>query len=91
MSVFPHLSNGKTVNDRLAKKESRVSYLMKSGISDQGLIETAYLWCLARWPGSGELADLEKVFRETPRSQRREMVEDLFWALMTSREFLFQH
>ena len=25
------------------------------------------------------------------REQKREVMEDLFWALMTSREFLFQH
>jgi hypothetical protein len=26
-----------------------------------------------------------------PEAERRGVVEDLLWALMTSREFLFQH
>jgi hypothetical protein len=34
---------------------------------------------------------LAAVFGETPKDQRRAAVEDLFWAIMTSREFLFQH
>ena len=40
------------------------------------LVERAY--------GAGEGLDI-------PAPERRAIVEDLFWALMTSREFLFQH
>jgi hypothetical protein len=31
------------------------------------------------------------MFDDTPKAERRAAIEDLFWALMTSREFLFQH
>ena len=31
------------------------------------------------------------MFDSTPEKERRAAIEDLFWALMTSREFLFQH
>jgi hypothetical protein len=84
-----HLSNGQTVNDRLQQKESRITYLLKSGISDLELIQAAYLWCLARPPTVEEQTRFEKMLGEAP--EKRPAVEDMFWALMTSREFLFQH
>ena len=31
------------------------------------------------------------ILTNTPGEKKKEAVEDLFWALMTSREFLFQH
>ena len=45
----------------------------------------------ARPPSAEETQRLEAVFKATPATERRAVVEDLFWALMTSREFLFQH
>jgi hypothetical protein len=85
-----HLSNGQTVNDRLQQKESRVTYLLKAGISEAELVQTAYLWCLARPPSTEEQSKFENILRDTP--EKRAAVEDMFWALMTSREFLFfQH
>jgi len=33
----------------------------------------------------------EDVFREAGPEQRKAVAEDLFWSVLTSREFLFQH
>ena len=38
-----------------------------------------------------ERAPLLETFRAAGSAGRREAAEDLFWALLTSREFLFQH
>ena len=46
--------------------------------------------CLAA-RSAEETQRLEAVFKATPATGRRAVVEDLVWALMTSREFLFQH
>ena len=84
-----HLSNGKTLNANLRNEKSRVTPLLKK---DNGaLIDEAYLLCLARVPSAGERKRLLAVFANAPATDRRAIVEDLFWALMTSREFLFQH
>ena len=84
-----HLSNGKTLNANLRNEKSRVTPLLKK---DNGaLIDEAYLLCLARAPSAGERKRLLTVFANAPATDRRAIVEDLFWALMTSREFLFQH
>ena len=84
-----HLSNGKTLNENLRAEQSSVTPLVTK--ANAALIEEAYLLCLARPPSAEETQRLEAVFKATPATERRAVVEDLFWALMTSREFLFQH
>ena len=84
-----HLSNGKTLNENLRSDKSCVKSFVEK--DNAALIEEAYLLCLSRRPTAGESKRLEAVFTQTPATERRSVIEDLFWALMTSREFLFQH
>jgi hypothetical protein len=84
-----HLSNGNTLNANLQSEKSRVTELLKK--ENAALLDEAYLLCLARPPSANERKRLLAVFANTPATERRAIVEDLFWALMTSREFLFQH
>ena len=84
-----HLSNGKTINENLRNNKSCVNALIKTNTND--IIDEAYLRCLSRPPSARERKHLQAVFAAAPDSERRAVIEDLFWALMTSREFLFQH
>lgn len=86
-----HLSNGSTLNDKLKSKDCIVSGLLAGQKDTSKLIDEIYLQCLARFPSEAEKSGLLGVFKETPAKERRMAVEDLYWALMTSREFLFQH
>lgn len=86
-----HLSNGSTLNDKLKSKDCSVSGLLAGQMDTSKLIDEIYLQCLARFPSKAEKNGLLGVFKETPAKERRMAVEDLYWALMTSREFLFQH
>ena len=84
-----HLSNGKTLNENLRSDKSCVEHLIEK--EDADLIEAAYLKCLSRLPTAEESKRLKTVFSQTHATERRAVIEDLFWALMTTREFLFQH
>ncbi|SVD78784.1 uncharacterized protein METZ01_LOCUS431638, partial [marine metagenome] len=84
-----HLSNGKTLNENLRSDKSCVKPLAEK--NDTDLIEEAYLLCLSRIPTAEETRRLKTVFSQAPATERRAVIEDLLWALMTSREFLFQH
>ncbi|MBG89403.1 MAG: S-layer protein [Verrucomicrobiales bacterium] len=86
-----HLSNGSTLNEKLKSKECSVTGLVGTEKNTARLIDEVYLRCLARFPTKREKDGLIGVFNETPENEQRQAVEDLFWALMTSREFLFQH
>jgi hypothetical protein len=84
-----HLSNGTTLNDKLAAKDSVVSSLLTTPESQQ--VEAAYLRCLGRMPTPAESNASVQLLSQTPQEEKRVALEDLFWALLTSREFLFQH
>ena len=64
---------------------------MSGAADDAEVVDRAYLLCLSRYPTEKERTGLAKMLTSTPAKEKRLAVEDMFWALMTSREFLFQH
>ncbi len=87
-----HLSNGDTLNEKLRNEEGIVTDLVgRKDSTDESIITEAYMACLSRQPNKRELDGFRVIFKETPEAEKRTAVEDLYWALMTSREFLFQH
>ena len=84
-----HLSNGDTLNNNLRSQQSCVNTMITQ--DNDEIIEETYLLCLSRRPSDSERKRLKNIFEVAPETERRGIVEDLFWALMTSREFLFQH
>jgi hypothetical protein len=86
-----HIFNGDSVNKKLAAKNNAIEKLLNEKPSAEKIVEQAYLGALARMPSETEkqklLAELEKV----DEKDKRVAVEDLFWALLSSKEFLFNH
>jgi hypothetical protein len=87
-----HLNNGKTLNDKLRDRKSRVEAWLTEKVSDEEAIRRIYQLALCREPTVGEkkkfLDLLAEAVKETQPS-RREALEDLFWAVLTSKEFVF--
>lgn len=86
-----HLANGDTLNDKLSRKDGVIDEMLKAKMSDEKLVEVAYLKTLARRPNQRESRALVGMMTGLKPEERRIAMEDLFWGLMTSREFLFQH
>jgi hypothetical protein len=87
-----HLNNGNTLNDRLRDKNSRVERWLKERLDDEEAIRRVFLLALSREPTAAEkqrFAGLMAEAARDPQSTRREALEDLFWAVLTGREFLF--
>ncbi len=84
-----HMANGPTLNDKLAAKTSRLSQLLSSHDEPAKLVEQLFMTALSRPPTAAELSAATRHLKEAP--QRREAAEALFFALLTSREFLFNH
>jgi hypothetical protein len=55
-----------------------------------GLVRAAYLRTLSRSPTEAEQSQIVHELQQTD-TERRVLVEDLLWSLMSSREFLFNH
>ncbi|MEX0612933.1 MAG: DUF1553 domain-containing protein, partial [Pirellulales bacterium] len=86
-----HISNGETILKKCAAKDGRVESLMSSGLPDYRIIEEIYLSALSRFPTDNEVVEMLAVLNEAPAIERRATVEDVFWAVLSSREFLFNH
>lgn len=87
-----NLSNGDTLNSKLAEKGGVVDQLLETHSQDlPALVNAAFIRCLARYPTDSERERLVKELADASDEERRLVVEDLLWSLMTSREFLFNH
>jgi hypothetical protein len=89
-----HLSNGQTLNDKLRAKDSLVERWARENIGNEEAIRRLFLLALSREPKPAELGRLHNLVSETGRgkeSARRQVLEDMFWAVLTGREFLFNH
>jgi hypothetical protein len=86
-----HLSNGDTINEKLAKKGNRIDQILAAGMPNEQIVEDAYLSTLSRYPTAGEKGKLLAALHEAPTEERRLVLEDLYWSLLSSKEFLLNH
>jgi hypothetical protein len=89
-----HLNNGTTLNDKLKSPKSPVAAWVKEKLGDDEAVRRVFLLGLSRAPTAAEHAKFTSLLAEAakdPKGTRREALEDLFWAVLTSKEFLFNH
>jgi len=88
-----HLNNGKTLNDKLRTKNSRVDQWLNDKATDEEVVERLFLLALCREPTATERKKFKTLMADAAQegSTRREILEDLVWAVLTGREFLFNH
>jgi hypothetical protein len=88
-----HLNNGRTLNDKLRSKDSRLDVWAREKISDDKAIRRLFLLALCRQPTSSELMRFQRLLSDgaSGGAPRREILEDLFWAVLSTKEFLFNH
>jgi hypothetical protein len=91
MAQALHIANGDTLNLKLAQKDNRLDALLTSKQPDAKIIEEAYLLTLTRAPTARELEKATALLTSAKPEDRRTTLEDLFWSLMSSKEFLFNH
>jgi hypothetical protein len=91
MAQALHIANGDTLNQKLAQKDNRLDALLSSKQPDAKIIEEAYLLTLTRAPTDRELEKATQLLATAKPEDRRVTLEDLFWSLMSSKEFLFNH
>ena len=84
-----HLANGQTLNDKLRSKKSRIEDWLAEKISDDDAIRRVFMLALCREPSAAELVRFRKIMAADVQSNRRDVLEDLCWSVLTGREFLF--
>jgi len=91
VSQVLHLANGETINKKLAARDNHIAKLLDPQSSDEKIIEEAFLGALCRYPTQPEKEKMRKVLNDAAASEKRVAVEDIYWAVLSSKEFLFNH
>ncbi len=101
LSQSLHLMNDASLKKKLSLASGRAAQLAKNKKSDEENIRELYLAAFARAPKANELK-IAKDFLAAPRvdakgkpiaeaKARQQKFEDLLWALINTKEFLFNH
>ena len=88
LSQALHLLNGDTVT-RKVTQGGIIKQLLEGGASAEQVIEDLYIRSLARRPTEEEMAQLQTLVADA--ADVNQGLEDVFWALLNSREFIFNH
>ena len=87
-----HLNNGQTLNEKLSSKQCRIEPWLKDKVGNSEAIRRVFELALSREPTPAEMKKFESILSEASggdKTSRREALEDLFWAVLTGKEFLF--
>src|SRR5262249_51659578 len=83
------LINGPTVNEKLRNANNHVGRLLAKKMSDEDMLNELYLSTLTRLPTETDvkvsLAHIAKA------ADKRKAWDDVHWALLNTKEFLFRH
>ena len=91
LSQALHLLNGDTVNTKI-QGGGLVAALVKEGKADAQIIEEFYWRALSRPPTQSEQTKLATYFADTKTpAERATVLNDIFWAVLNSKEFIFNH
>lgn len=96
-----HLLNSQKIQEKVTSEEGRVVRLAKdTNQSDEEKIRELYYWVFSREPEDEELnialnyiqnTQLASADHETLQNKLQEAYQDTLWALLNTKEFLFNH
>jgi hypothetical protein len=84
-----HLFNSNDLVRKIQAPEGRLAGLLRSGKTDDEVMEELYLATLSRRPGDKERDAMRQHLLKTP--SRNLAFADLMWALCNTKEFAFNH
>ncbi len=88
LSQALHLINGENVHEKI-KQGGRIGAELAAGRTPEQVLDGLYVSALSRLPSDAErTVMLEPI---TKGSAAQPVLEDAFWALLNSREFIFNH
>ncbi|WP_020475284.1 DUF1549 and DUF1553 domain-containing protein [Zavarzinella formosa] len=89
MPQLLHLQNGENVVQKVKSADGRLAELLKKHADNDQVMDDLFLSALARKPSNAERDAVKKLLAEG--DPRDEVFRDLFWAILNSKNFAFNH
>lgn len=90
MSQALYLLNTDHMEAKL-RSGARIPRLIKAGASDQEIVEELYLAALGRHPTAAEMQAALEYVGAAGQKNRVQALQDVLWAILNTKEFLFNH
>ncbi|MCG8409024.1 MAG: DUF1549 domain-containing protein [Phycisphaerales bacterium] len=88
LSQALHLISGDTVNSKIVEG-GLIEQWLRKGLTPERIVERLYIRCLTRSPTEKERAGILDALAKA--TDARPVLTDLFWAILNSKEFVFNH
>ncbi len=83
------LANSDEIENKIGDGSGRVAKLLKAKTPIPAMIEELYLTAFSRKPTAPELSRTKEYIESSSDTQKA--VEDVLWAILNSKEFMFNH
>jgi hypothetical protein len=88
LSQALHLLNGENTTGKIVEGQI-IDNMLSSGQTPEDVIRSIYIRCYSREPSSEEKTKL--LQRVDQASDKKSELVDIFWAVLNSNEFIFNH
>ena len=85
-----HLTNSEEITGKVRDRRGTARRLARSDKAPREIIDELYLGTVSRYPTDKERTLMLRVFVEAGED-RQAAVEDVLWALLNKREFVYNH
>jgi len=89
MTQVLHILNGETLIQKLEAKDNRLTKQLDANVPPDQLADELFLSALSRFPTDRERQRMSEILSVASPEERRQAIEDLYWSVLSSKEFLF--
>ena len=85
------LVGGNTFHEKLSSPQGRIARLIAAGRSDAEIVEELFLAGYGRPPSDTERKRALAHLATAAKGREQQAAEDVLWAILNSKEFMFNH